>query len=326
MPAFFRRRLKDAKVVLDGPVLSTLSGPALPASPLSDCKNPLLRRASQPLEASSFVGDMKKQASSPNLRLLSRRSQTADGHNAMESFYGNSACCSNINESTDDAARSDFCPTLNSKETKQSSPSAPKGRVRPATAVSGSQSSSYLASLDSSPLKMRKPPKGDTYVSTLDVKVAPSEKTAMTPSAFSPKRRLPKLSLLTHERMSPCEKDVAAVARHLMPDPWGFEDDAFEERVDLVKGLISCYSEQAQSARGAVAGRRPKEQKQQREVLEARELHDMVETRAVQVATQLLQESRIDYEVSELSRVDNIRRQPTKQNCCSATLPLQTAA
>lgn len=302
MPAFFRRRLKDAKVVLDGPVLSNLSGPALPASPLSDCKNPMLRRASQPLEASSFVGDLKKQASSPNLRLLSRRPQTADGHNAKESFHGNRAYCSNINESVDDAARSYVCPTLNSKETKQSSPSTSKGRVRPATAVSGSQSSSYLASLDSSPLKMRKPPKSNTYVSTLDVKVAPSEKTAMTPSAFSPKRRLPKLSLLTHERMSPCEKDVAAVARHLMPDPWGFEDDAFEERVDLVKGLISCYSEQGQSARSANVGRSSKEQKQQREVLEAREVHDMVELRAVQVATQLLRESRIDYEVSEHSR------------------------
>lgn len=38
------------------------------------------------------------------------------------------------------------------------------------------------------------------------------------------------------------ERDTASVITHILPPPFGFSEDAFEERVDLIKGLVSCYT------------------------------------------------------------------------------------
>lgn len=59
-----------------------------------------------------------------------------------------------------------------------------------------------------------------------------------SPRRFEP----PTAATSVTELQQQADRDVRRIALHLSPPPVGLESDAFEERIDLIKGLEGCYA------------------------------------------------------------------------------------
>lgn len=124
-----------------------------------------------------------------------------------------------------------------------------------------------------------------------------------TSSPSSSKQQVTVLSSKFVQPRSPAEKcrseseerDTASVVTHILPRPFGFAEDAFEERVDLVKGLVACYAE----AETPITTSSPsKNRRLHSPGSGARHIVERLERRTERMLVELLAVDRVDRQVS----------------------------
>lgn len=89
-------------------------------------------------------------------------------------------------------------------------------------------------------------------------------------------------------------KDIIRIAGHLGPPPAGFEEDAFDERIDLIKALVSCHASNGTASQENIPQRRASTNAR----ATAAEILERIEVRVEKILRSKLAEGQTDRRVS----------------------------